>query len=244
MSFKMSKLEIDSLCHLAYCADKEVRSDLINGFIANENDYTSNFTGALRRNINAHSSTLTATSYVLESSLEKKCGCDATIIIQFNSQSKILLLEAKYPRIKMGIYRWDYAQTSTGLSHFSDQLDRQSKCNSCISICEIFYCECDFDTQPHYMQNEVSSCVWHETALNFKNLRKNPNKIWNKKDLKNLLFKEYLNIKNILKDICKGKKGTPINITNYKELQKEFKLSGELLIIKSKDTNSKRFLLP
>jgi hypothetical protein len=34
-------------------ADRLVRTDLINGYIVSENDYTSNLTGALRREIDA-----------------------------------------------------------------------------------------------------------------------------------------------------------------------------------------------
>lgn len=241
MSFKMSDEAIKSLCHLAYCADKETRSDLAQGYISNENDYTSNFTGALRRIINAHSSLFAATSYVLESSLEQEYGCDATIIIQSNNQSKILLFEAKYPRIKTPAYRWDYPQTATGLSHFSDQLDRQDKCHSHISIFEMFYCEYDFDTQPPYMKDEVSSCVWHETTLDFKNSKTNPNAIWNHNDLENLFLKECLSIKKILKDVCNGVRGQPINIIDYQVLANEFKLTKELLIITVKDNSAYKF---
>jgi hypothetical protein len=51
----MPKTQIDELCKFAYLADKEARSDLFRGFIRDENDYTSNFTGALRRIINSNS---------------------------------------------------------------------------------------------------------------------------------------------------------------------------------------------
>ena len=234
MNFNMTDTEINELCYLAYCADKEIRSDLVNGYIADENDYTSNFTGALRRNINAHSSRLSATSYTLKSSLEKKSGCDATIIIQSKGESKVILFEAKYPRIKTTSYRWDYPQTAKRLSHFPDQLDRQSKCNPKINIFEIFYCEYAFRTQPYYMQNEVSSCVWHKTAFDFKNIRPRPNSIWNQDDIKKLLKTESLTIKNILEYVCSNSCIHTINITDPKTIQKEFQLTGEILVISTK----------
>jgi hypothetical protein len=39
-----------------YWADRMVRSDLVMGLIANENDYTSNLTCTIRRQINSKSS--------------------------------------------------------------------------------------------------------------------------------------------------------------------------------------------
>src|SRR6185437_2725485 len=106
----------------SYYADKEARSDLIAGVIRDEDDYTSNFTGALRRNINSHSQTgLRATSYMLSTTEERRSGCDATIILSTNGMDKVALFEAKLPRLANGAGVWDYPQTSTGLSHFSDQ---------------------------------------------------------------------------------------------------------------------------
>ena len=125
---KMSSSQIGELSRFAYLADKEIRSDLILGFIKNENDYTSNFTGNLRRIINSHSRTgLSATSLLLGSSEEQRLCCDATIPIQSNGNIKVVIFKAKWPRLASPGYRWDYPKTATGISHFSDQLDRQSK---------------------------------------------------------------------------------------------------------------------
>lgn len=43
------------LCWFAYTADKEARSDLVRDYLRNEDDYTFNFTGALRRITNSNS---------------------------------------------------------------------------------------------------------------------------------------------------------------------------------------------
>jgi hypothetical protein len=68
MSF-LDPIQLEELAHLALLSDREVRNDLAKGAIKDENDSTSNFTSALRRNINSCSqSGLSATSFLLQHS--------------------------------------------------------------------------------------------------------------------------------------------------------------------------------
>lgn len=121
-----SKKIIQSLSVAAYWSDREVRSDLITGYIANENDYTSNFTGTLRRKINAMALTgLSATSYVLKPKIERKLGADACIIFANETEFKVCIFEAKWPRLSMHTNHWDSIQKSTGYSHFDEQVEKQ-----------------------------------------------------------------------------------------------------------------------
>lgn len=86
----LTPAQIQDLAHLAYISDREIRSDLVIGMIKDEGDYTSNFSGALRRNINSYSKTgIKATSYALPPPIEQAVGCDATIIIQSNGCTKV-----------------------------------------------------------------------------------------------------------------------------------------------------------
>lgn len=111
--------QIGELAHFAAIADREARTDLAKGYIRGENDYTSNFTGALRRIINANSTTgLTAESYLLSPSEEREMGVDGAIILSNDSNSKVAVFEAKFPRFKQVGYRWDKEQTASGLCHF------------------------------------------------------------------------------------------------------------------------------
>jgi hypothetical protein len=167
--FNLTSLQIKEFARFAYLSDCEIRSDLILGMIKDEDDYTSNFTGTLRRKINANSrkTGIKATSYLLPSPIEQSIGCDATIIIQSNGYIKIALFEAKWPRFSKS-YRWDYKQTSTGLSHYSDQLDRQALQSSDFAIFEMFYCEYPFGTQPNYMQKKFHHASGIVTHLNIK----------------------------------------------------------------------------
>lgn len=228
----ISPPQIQEIAFLAKISDKEIRSDLQLGMIKDENDYTSNFTGAFRRNIYCYSRTgISASSWLLPKPIEEFSGCDATIIIQSNGAQKVILFEAKWPRLGKPSYAWDYAQTSTGLSHFSDQLDRQSNHHSKYAIFEIFYSEHEFGKQPSEMIDEGSTCVWHTEAMNFKSSRVDPNKIWDRSDLTNLFRKQSLGIGQIITDVCQCKAGTPIAMPNVDSLIQEFRITGDVLVI-------------
>jgi|CXWL01.1.fsa_nt_gi hypothetical protein len=204
----MPTVQIDELCNFAQFADKATRSDLVGGYIVSENDYTSNFTGALRRIINSNSTTgLSASSYLLLPPVERRIGCDAAIVITSNGHYKIAAFEAKYPRISQPTYQWDYPQKSTGLSHFSGQLERQNRFAGIHAIFEMFYCELPFGQQPPYMQSEVSSCVWHEDAVAFEASRVTPKKIWSSSELVGLLKAGQCPIENILREVCNCSRG-------------------------------------
>lgn len=236
--FKLSPQQTHELKHFAYISDKEIRSDLCRNFITNENDYTSNFTGALRRNINSYTKTgLQATSYLLASTQEQQMGCDAAIIICSNNQSKIAVFEAKWPRLATNNYQWDYPQTSTGLSHFSDQLDRQKRHNSNLAIFEMFYCEFMPFSQPSYMQDEVSSCVWHNDALNFKNKRRNPDAVWNQADLISMLKAGNIDISAIVEQVCLCQAGAPISMSDPESIAQEFALPSNILFIQANESD-------
>jgi hypothetical protein len=236
--FKLSSQQIQELKHFTYISDKEIRSDLCRNYIKSENDYTSNFTGALRRNINSYTQTgLQATSYLLEPRLERQIGCDAAIIICSNGQSKIAVFEAKWPRLATNNYQWDYSQTSTGLSHFSDQLERQKRHNGNLAIFEIFYCEFMPFAQPNYMQDEVSSCVWHDDAMKFKNSRSNPDATWDQGDLVSMLRIGNIDIGDIVEKVCLCQAGSPIGMTDPLSIAQEFALPSNILFVQANEGN-------
>lgn len=236
----LTPVQIRELADLALISDKEIRSDMALGMIYSEDDYTSNFTGALRRNINCHSKTgIKATSHILPTQIEQSAGCDATIIIQSNGYAKVLLFEAKWPRMSKKGYRWDYKQTSTGLSHYSDQIDRQAQQPSIFAIFEMFYCEYDFYKQPSYMKDVASTCVWHHDALNFKNSRSHPDNIWSQADLKGMLKTGNYTIAEIISDVCSCKEGQAISTGDSIDFAYEFQLTGEILVINFLNENNK-----
>ena len=229
--------QIDELSFWAYLSDKEVRSDLVSGHIRNEDDYTSNFTGALRRNVNTYAQTgLRAMSYLLEVSEERRTGCDATIIVSSPSASKVALFEAKAPGLCAGRPRWDYRQTSSGLSHFSDQLGRQAAVVPQFAVFEMFYCDYAFGSQPAYMHDEVSSCVWHDDAVAFDHGRATPQGVWSPADLVAMLQAGNVGVHEVLAAVCKCDAGRPIPMVAPGDvIAREFGLEGPVLHITSEE---------
>lgn len=237
--FAISPGQIEEVCKWADLSDKEIRSDLIRNYIQNEDDYTSNFTGAFRRNINTYSRTgIRATSLLLSDKIERDAGCDAAIIIRSNGISKVAFFEAKWPRLRTNGYRWDYAQTSTGLSHYADQLDRQSRYLPTLAVFEMFYCEFPFGQQPAFMQAEVSSCVWHDQAALFRKSRADPDKVWDSSELIAMLSNGNVKISQILSAVCNCDAGEPIQMEAPELIATEFRLAGNILLLDCPEHNT------
>jgi hypothetical protein len=91
---------IDHVAQSVYWGDRAIRAELIEGLIATENDYTSNLTAAIRRQINSRAIPhLHATSYVLKPRVERAVGADACIVLANSSDFKLCIFEAKWPRL-------------------------------------------------------------------------------------------------------------------------------------------------
>lgn len=233
--------QLNELAGFARIADKEARSDLALRFIKDENDYTSNFTGALRRIINSNSRTgLSATSFLLSHSEERQTGADAAIIVSKANQSKVAVFEGKWPRFATAGYNWDYAQTATGLSHFSDQLDRQQLWRGTFAIFEMFYCEFPFRTQPSFFNHYGSSCVWHDDADTFKSKRTTPTQIWTQGELAQLLQNRARSIAAIIRAFTSCHEGTPIGMADPEGIGREFRLPRQVLAIRAAPESNDR----
>ena len=225
--------QIQELCHFCRLSDKEIRSDLILGLIASENDYTSNFTGALRRNINSYSQTgLRATSYVLPPHEEKATGCDAAIIICNGGVGKILLIEGKWPRLSMAGHKWDWKQTSSGLSHYSDQLNRQSNHIHRYAIAEMFYDEHPFGSSPSYMQPNGSACLWHRDAVAFDSSRPGSPNVWSQTELISMLSTGTHDISHIVEQVCLCVEGVRMGLPDVPRFDiLDYPLPSNLLLV-------------
>jgi len=236
MSF-LPQPQIDELKVLCFLSDKEIRSDLILGIVVSENDYTSNFTGALRRNINSYSITgLRASSQLLNPVDERATGCDAAIVIAANGQSKILLIEGKWPRLSTPGYPWDSKQASTGSSHFSDQLGRQSSVAHRYAITEMFFNEYPFGVGPVFMQAHGSSCIWHSDALAFDPNRPTYPKVWTQSELVSLLSSGTHGIADVIEQVCLCNEGVPMTLPSSLRLDlRDFPLPANVLLITAGD---------
>lgn len=210
-------------------ADRLVRADLIQGFIVTENDYTSNFTSALRREINSRNIPgLAAHSQVLSPSVERNTGTDGCIIFRNNDQLKVGLFEAKWPRLSTHTNCWDSLQKSTSKSHFDDQLERQ-KSLSGYAIWEMFYSEEPYGVNPlfpHY----GSSCVWHADAISVSSSRSSASP-WQDAELTTMLSAYGKRIGEIVTAICNCTHGRVYSTNEMPGLLSELGLKGEVLVI-------------
>ncbi len=233
--------QITELSQFCYLSDKEVRSDLINGFITSENDYTSNFTSALRRNINTYSSTgLEATSFMLSPKEERATGTDAAIIISNGNTIKVILIEGKWPRLQTPNHYWDSKQTASGLSHFSNQLDRQKIYAKKYAIVEMFYDEHPFFSK-YPMQREVSACIWHQDAMTHDQQRNSYPNVWSQQDLISMLTNQgTLSISDVVTEVCLCRAGVQLNVQLPKSDQMrrnlgDLHLPANVLVITAKE---------
>jgi hypothetical protein len=209
---------IEQIVSCAYWADRLVRADLIEGVVVSENDYTSNFTGALRREINARAIPgLTAKIQVLNPSAERELGVDACVILQNEREFKAGIFEAKWPRLSTHVNTWDSKQKSSGESHFYSQMQRQHIQRHYAAIWEMFYCEYPFGSQPSFMQNEGSACVWHDDAYSFSSSRPSNDDPWNDDELKALLESHCLSIAEVIEAMCTCTQGKPIPKGRYEK---------------------------
>lgn len=233
--------QLRELIHYASIADKEARSDLSLGFIKDENDYTSNFTGALRRIINSNSQTgLSASSFLLQHREERETGADAAIILSRGNESKVAVFEAKWPRFATAGYQWDYEQTASGLSHFSDQLERQTHWRGLFAVFEMFYCEHAFGAQPPFLDDDGSSCVWHDDTNAFRKHRSNPESVWSQAELQKLLAAKKVSIAEVMQEFGVCNQGRPIPMVGAAEIGREFRLPNRLLAINASFERARR----
>lgn len=223
---------IHELMSCAHWADRLVKADLIDGYIVSENDYTSNFTGALRREITARNiDGLSAKIQVLNASAEREMGADACIIFQNRNEFKASIFEAKWPRLSTNVDTWDSKQKSSGQSHFHSQLARQHAQIRYLAVWEMFYSEHPFGKQPKHFPPEGSACVWHDVAYAATMARPNFNKPWRDHELDDLLEGNSMTISEVIEAICVCSHGKPLKNGNYQSAFGDAGLPYQALII-------------
>lgn len=240
MSLFPNNLVIKDIVDSIYWADRMVRSDLALGLISGENDYTSNLTSTIRRQINSKNRPyLSATSLVLKPTVERDIGCDACIVLSNTKEFKVCFFEAKWARLSTHKDYWDSLQKSTGLSHFSEQIKKQVPLSQKFAVWEMFYCEYPFSKQPNWMPNETSACVWHHDAHVYVQARNNKLR-WTDKELEDLLTdassRYTTQIDYIVKEVCLCNEGDVFTGNDYLRVFNDFELPTKVLLIKYSET--------
>lgn len=230
---------IDQIKKSAYWADRTIRSDLSLGYIADENDYTSNFTAEFRRQINGKAlNGVTATSYKINGSLERKTGTDACIILANKTHAKICLFEAKLPRLSTKKNAWDSIQKSTNKSHFSSQIKRQHKYKHNFTIWEMFYCDEAFTKQSSPFLDYTSTCITHDDAYDFDSKRIKVKKPWSDSELKKLHKQSTIyEVDELIELVCSCSIGQPISYESTKGLLSELQRTVYVTEIKFNKVN-------
>ena len=224
--------QLSELINFAMEADREVRSELAKGLIKDENDYTSNFTGSLRRTINKSSvSGLSAKAFLLPTVVERKIGADAAIILTHGDESKIAVFEAKWPRFATTGYLWDSRQQSGGGSHFSHQLNRQRRWRPQLAVFEMIYCEYAVGKNPSFLDSVGSSCIWHDDAIAFSGQRVDPTILWTQAELQSLLTNKRQSTSQVFEEFGLCNQGKPIADTDPETIREEFALPADILVI-------------
>lgn len=220
---------VDELKNCAEWADRLVRADLMRGFVVNENDYTSNFTSALRREINSRGIPgISAHTQVLSPPVERKTGTDGCIVIRNSTHFKVGLFEAKWPRLSTHTNCWDSLQKKTAISHFDSQIARQHALSD-FAIWEMFYSEEPYGPNPLF-PDFGSACVWHADAFNVSSTRTQSSP-WTDNELTTLLSASKLSIGKILEAICSCTHGIPIAGDRIQEQLRELGIKGNVLVI-------------
>jgi len=229
---------VGAVAQSCYWGDRAIRSDLVEGLIATENDYTSNLAAAIRRQINSRAiPDLRATSYVLKPSVERVLGADACIVLANAKEFKLCIFEAKWPRFSTNVNCWDSLQRGSGRSHFDEQIQRQDRLAHSLPTWEMFYSEHPFGEQPSYMPKYVSACVWHEHASAASKARANKNTPWTDNELIGLLESHASQIDTLIRDVCLCLRGQLFSGSNYLATFDNQDIPSEILVIRYNASN-------
>ena len=114
-------------------------------------------------------------------------------------------------------------QHKTKLSHFSEQIKKQTHVSNKFAVWEMFYCDFDFRKQPSFMNDKKSSCIWHKDAYAKVQEKGDSNK-WTNTDLQNLLTRVtyQTGIDDMVRDVCECKQGELIKGSDYVSIFDEY----------------------
>lgn len=199
---------------MAYAEDHRCRLDLGKGVVVSERDYVSNLTKGIRDFWNYRKLPCFVHSQTLSTQHEGRFGCDAMIVVKHNNAVRICLFEAKWIRCDKS---WDSFQGKSGISHFSDQLQRQSKWRKQAAIWEFFILGQKLGDEPPYFDSWASTCIWHKDTYQFDKTYRSSTSLWKNSELEELVRSSpgrQKNLRSMLQFVCQSRNGTHIPISN------------------------------
>lgn len=184
------------IASLFYYFDSKCREGLHRKLITSERDYVSRLVTFISFPFGPFIRANFALARSLTHSEEQKFGCDGLIIFKNNTEVKVGLFEAKWPRyfIKSN-YPWD-KPTANASSRFSSQLTRQNNWTQSAAIWNMFFNESKVGNINPPFDTNGSACIWHDVAYNYMNANNLMNRVWKNNDLINLLNNRPTNFRN------------------------------------------------
>jgi len=225
----LNKVDAATIANYIYKIDSYVRMDLSNSIIADERDYVSSFVSLCRFNllldrIRRLKIGCKWHAIVNNPSNERRFGCDGMIVFKYRNTIKVGMFEAKWPRYKTNYnYKWDSIQNATKTSHFSSQIERQSRWSHVAAIWEMFIYEGKLKTLSAPFDAMASTCVLHKDVSSFIKTHASIKTLWNNRDLDDLLIfaekrmrkSNSLNLRYIIFEILTCQLGAMITVEDY-----------------------------
>jgi hypothetical protein len=205
---------IHLIASIAYAEDHKCRLDLSQSILVSERDYVSSLTKGIRDFWHYRGLPCFAHSQTLQTHHERRFGCDAIIVVKQNNTARICLFEAKWIRFDN---RWDSFQGKSNISHFSHQLQRQSKWIKQAAIWELFIVAHEPKKEPPHFDSWASTCIWHKDTYQFDKTYRSSKSLWTDSELEELVSSKsgkQNNLKSMLQVACQQKKGNYIPISN------------------------------
>lgn len=205
---------IHFIAAMAYAEDRRCRLDLYNSVVVGERDYVSNLTKGIRDFWRYRGLPCFSYSQTLSTHHEGKFGCDAMIVVKHKNAARICLFEAKWIRFDKS---WDSFQKKSGISHFSDQLQRQSKWIKQAAIWEFFILGEKPGKEPPHFDSWASTCIWHKDTYQFDKAYRDSKLLWKDSELEELVRSspgKQKNLMSMLQTACQHKKGNYLPISN------------------------------
>ena len=210
---------------IAYqCAkiDVRCREELQRGVLVSERDYITALSTRIRDEIRIHLH-IPCHSQTVRPRTETENGVDGIIVFKYHDEVKAGLFEAKRPQIynshrptTINNYRWDDL-TDRKTSHFSEQIQKQHKWVGALALWEMFLNDGPIGFESPPFDAFGSSCVWHDNAYNFMNIRGLIFNRWTTSDLQTLLTYNCVNFYSIIYDLLSCKAGGRFKIDTKKQ---------------------------
>jgi len=105
----------------------------------------------------------------------------------------------------------------SGISHFSDQLQRQSKWIKQAAIWEFFILGEKPGKEPPHFDSWASTCIWHKDTYQFDKAYRDSKLLWKDSELEELVRSspgKQKNLMSMLQTACQHKKGNYLPISN------------------------------